>query len=61
MTVALRLSPTGAVCGASVSSNTSGDAALAACVVSKFRSAKFPAPEGGCVDAAVPLNFTPKP
>lgn len=60
MTVAVRVSPSGSVCSASVTSNTSGDAALAACVVSKFRAAQFPAPKGGCMDAAVPLNFTPK-
>lgn len=60
MTVAVRLNPQGAVCSAAVTSNTSGDAALAACVGAKFRSAKFPAPAGGCVDVAVPLNFTSK-
>jgi hypothetical protein len=60
MTVAVRLNPTGAVCSASITSNTSGDAALAACVGAKFRSGKFPAPQGGCVDVAVPLNFTPQ-
>jgi len=58
MTVGVRISPNGTVCGASVSNNTMGDAAVASCVSSKFRAAKFPAPSGGCVDTAVPLNFT---
>lgn len=60
MTVSVRLSPQGSVCSAHVSNNTSGDAALAACVASQFRAASFPAPTGGCLDVAVPMNFTPK-
>lgn len=60
MTVAVRISGTGSVCSANVTSDTSGDAALVACVATKFRAAQFPAPTGGCVDAAVPLNFMPK-
>lgn len=58
MTVNVRLSPSGAVCSVGVANNTLGDAAVTSCVVAKFRSAPFPAPDGGCVDTAVPLNFT---
>lgn len=60
MTVSVRLSPNGSVCGASISNNTVGDPSIGSCVLSKFRSAKFPAPQGGCIDTAVPLNFTKK-
>jgi len=58
MTVNVRVSPKGAVCSAGISNNTLGDAAVAACVSAQFRSSQFPAPAGGCVDTAVPLNFT---
>lgn len=60
MTVGVRISPNGSVCGASVSNNSLGDPSVASCVLAKFRSAKFPAPQGGCIDTAVPLNFTKK-
>ena len=58
LTVSVRLSPTGTVCGASSSNNTLGDASVASCAVAKFQGGKFPAPQGGCIDTAVPLNFT---
>lgn len=58
MTVNVRVSPNGTVCSVGVSNNTLGDAAVASCVSAQFRASKFPAPEGGCVDTAVPLNFT---
>jgi len=60
MTINVRLSPTGTVCSASVSNNALGDQAVAACAVAKFRAGSFPPPEGGCINAAVPLNFTPQ-
>ena len=60
MTMNVRISPTGSVCSASVSNNTLGDPSVASCAISKFRSSKFPAPSGGCVNTAVPLNFTKK-
>ncbi len=60
MSVALKLSPTGAVCGASISGDTLGDAGVTSCVLQNFRSGKYPAPQGGCVDASVPLNFVSK-
>jgi len=30
------------------------------CVMGMFRSAKFPPPSGGCIDAKVPLSFVPR-
>lgn len=60
LTVAVRISPTGSVCSASITNNSLGDASVAACVVQMFRSASFPAPQGGCVDTAIPMNFVPK-
>lgn len=60
MTVALKLSPTGAVCGASISGDTLNDAAVSTCVLQNFRSGKYPAPQGGCVETAIPLNFVAK-
>ncbi len=60
MRVSLRIAPNGSVCSASVSQNELGDAGVASCVSQIFRSATFAAPQGGCVDAAVPLRFAPK-
>ncbi len=60
ITVAIRIGPTGQVCSASIASNSVGDPGVASCVVGMFRSGTFPAPQGGCVDAAVPMNFIPK-
>ena len=37
-----------------------GDGTIASCVVQMFRAGTFPPPQGGCVDAAVPMNFVPK-
>lgn len=61
MTIQMRLSSSGAVCSVQVVDDSLGDSGVAACVIAKFRSARFPAPTGGCVDAAVPLNFTSQP
>ena len=60
MSVAVRISSGGGVCSASVQSDTLGDPATAACVAEKFRAGGYPAPTGGCVDTAVPLNFVKK-
>ena len=57
--VALRVGPSGAPCSAKLASDTLGDAAVAACVLSRFKSGTFPKPAGGCVDASVPINFKP--
>jgi outer membrane biosynthesis protein TonB len=60
LSIGVRIGPGGNVCSANVSSNSLGDPGVASCVVGMFRSASFPAPEGGCVDAQVPMNFVPK-
>lgn len=60
LVVNVRVGPGGQVCSAGVASNPLGDQGVASCVVGMFRSASFPAPQGGCVDAQVPMNFIPK-
>ena len=60
LAVSVRIGPGGAVCSANVAQNGLGDPGVASCVVAMFRGASFPAPEGGCVDAQVPMNFVPK-
>jgi len=57
--VSVRVGSAGQVCGASIASNETGDAALGACVAQKYRTAQLSAPQGGCIDAEVPLNFVP--
>lgn len=57
-TVNVRISPNGTVCGVSSSNDTMGDASVTSCAIAKYQGAKFPAPQGGCIDTAVPLNFT---
>jgi len=59
MTVSLKINQQGQVCSASVNSEL-GDPSVANCVAQMFRASSFPAPTNGCVDAAVPINFTPK-
>jgi len=60
LVVNVRIGPAGQVCSAGVASNALGDPGVASCVVGMFRSATLPAPQGGCVDAQVPMNFVPK-
>jgi len=60
LVVNVRVGPAGQVCSAGVASNALGDPGVASCVVGMFRSASFPPPTGGCVDAQVPMNFIPK-
>jgi hypothetical protein len=57
--VGVRVSPTGAACSAVAGKDTLGDAAVSGCVLSRFRSGKYPKPTGGCVDLSVPINFKP--
>jgi hypothetical protein len=59
LTVAVRVSPSGAACSASVAADSLGDAAVSSCILQKFRSGSYPKPKGGCVDVQVPLNFVP--
>jgi TonB family protein len=60
MSISVTISATGSVCSASVGSNELGDPSVANCVVQMMKSATFSAPTNGCVQVAVPLNFTPK-
>jgi hypothetical protein len=57
VTISVRIAPNGSVCSANVSSNDMGSSAVASCAASIFRNASYPAPKGGCVEAAVPLSF----
>ncbi len=58
--IGVRVGEKGQVCSAGISSNGTGDPGVASCVLGMFRSASFPAPNGGCVDVNVPMNFVPK-
>lgn len=60
LVVAVRVSPYGSVCSASIASDSLGDPSVASCVAQKFRGATLPKPEGGCVDVQVPISFKPK-
>ncbi len=60
MSIQLTINQQGQVCSSSVGTNELGDPSVANCVLAMMRSASFPAPSKGCVQVAVPLNFTPK-
>lgn len=57
MSISLRIGSNGTVCSANISSNELGSPQVANCVTNTFRSAGFPSPTGGCVEATVPMNF----
>jgi hypothetical protein len=57
MTVHLKISPGGQVCAASVVNDTLQDPGLNNCILGVFRASQLPSPQGGCVEADVPLNF----
>jgi hypothetical protein len=61
LTVSVRVGLGGQVCSAAVHDDRLGDPAVASCVTRLFRAGWFPEPNGGCVDAVVPMNFVPKP
>ena len=60
LTVGVKVGPGGQVCGAHVVADGLHDPGVANCVVSRFMSSTFPAPQGGCVEVNVPLRFMPK-
>jgi hypothetical protein len=60
MTVGVRVSSTGRVCGASIVKDGLGDPAVASCVASLMRAGNLPAATGGCVDLQVPMSFVGK-
>jgi hypothetical protein len=57
MSITMRIGSNGAVCSANVGTNELGSQQVANCVANAFRSAGFPSPTGGCVEATVPMNF----
>ena len=57
--IAVRVSPAGAVCSATPSSDTLKDPEVLGCVLGRIKSGILPKPTGGCVDASVPINFKP--
>ncbi len=58
--VNVRIDSQGNVCSASISDDAMHSPEVSNCVMGMFRSAKFPPPTGGCVDAKVPLSFVPR-
>jgi hypothetical protein len=58
--ITVRIDPQGNVCSASVSQDAIHSPEVSNCVMGMFRSAKFPPPSGGCIDAQVPLSFVPR-
>lgn len=59
--VAVRVGGNGTVCSASIAEDGLHSAEVSSCVLGLFRGRPFPAPGGGsCVDATVPLSFTPQ-
>ena len=60
LVVGVKVSPSGASCGANIVQNTLGDSSVTSCVLQKFRSATFLPPVGGCVDVQVPISFVAK-
>jgi hypothetical protein len=58
--VSVRVDPQGNVCGTSVNQDGIHSPEVTNCVLGMFRSAKFPAPTGGCVEVQVPLSFVPR-
>ncbi len=58
--VSVTIGTQGQVCSVRVTDQGLGDVGVANCVQRMFQSGTFPAPSGGCVYAAVPLNFVQK-
>lgn len=57
VTAQVRVGPTGAVCGVTITQDFGGVGA--SCVAPALRSGSLPPPAGGCVDVAVPVTFKP--
>jgi hypothetical protein len=60
LTVGVRVGPGGQVCGARVVADGLHEPGVSNCVVNRFASSTFPAPQGGCAEVNVPLRFMPK-
>lgn len=59
MTIHVKVAPNGQVCAANVASDSLQDPGLANCILGVFRASTLTAPQGGCVEVDVPLNFVP--
>jgi hypothetical protein len=60
VSVQVRVSSDGQVCGAAVTADTIRDPGVTSCILQLFRSGRFPRPTEGCVDVNVPMSFVPK-
>lgn len=60
LTVGVKVGPGGQVCSARVVSDGLHDPGVSNCVVARFMSSSFPAPQGGCAEVNVPLRFKRK-
>jgi hypothetical protein len=60
LTIGVKVGPGGQVCGARVVADGLHDPGVSNCVVNRFASSTFPAPQGGCAEVNVPLRFMPK-
>ena len=62
ITIAVRVGSNGSSCpnGVSIASNEMGSQTVAQCVAGYFRGANFSAPQGGCADINIPINFVPR-
>jgi hypothetical protein len=59
MTMHVRVGANGSVCSANVTNDELRDPGLSNCIIGVFRSSLLPAPDKGCVEVDVPLNFVP--
>ena len=57
LVVGLQLADDGQVCASRLVKDTLDDPEVVSCVQSLFVGQRFPAPEGGCVNVALPLVF----
>jgi hypothetical protein len=60
MTVGVKVGISGQVCSARVVADGLHDPGVANCVIARFASSTFPAPQGGCAEVNVPLRFMAK-
>jgi hypothetical protein len=62
ITVAVRVGSNGQTCpnGVSIASNEMSSPTVANCVLNYYRGQSFPAPQGGCTDVNIPINFVPR-
>jgi hypothetical protein len=59
MSVTVRVGQDGSVCSLDVLDSTM-PADMVDCVLAVFKSASYPAPDGGCINATVPMAFKPQ-